>query len=49
LLYNLQCKDSGGEKKGSNPWKFEYPEDNPVLEKYPFNLGSVHGKRDYVS
>jgi hypothetical protein len=37
------------EKKWIKSMKVEYSEDNPDHEKYPFNLGSVHGKRDYVS
>jgi hypothetical protein len=36
-------------KKGIESMEVEYSEDNPDHEKYPFNLGSVHGKRDYVS
>jgi hypothetical protein len=36
-------------KKGIKSMEVENSEDNPDHEKYPFNLGSVHGKRDYVS
>jgi hypothetical protein len=38
-----------GEKRFQIHGSFEYSEDNPYHEKYPFNPGSIHGKRDYVS
>jgi hypothetical protein len=35
-------------EKGIKFMEVEYFEDNPDHENYPFNHGSVHGKRDYA-